>query len=192
MSRPKILVFAGSTRKESFNRKLAAVAALSLTQAGAEATHVELSDYPMPLFNQDEEAVSGLPEGAKRLQDLFLEHDGLLLACPEYNSSITPLLKNTIDWLSRAHGERRGLAAFQGKVAVLVAASAGALGGLRGLRHVREILGNIGVTVLPGQLALSKADSAFTPDGAMSDDKQRASLDNVTKPMVDLLSQIKG
>jgi NAD(P)H-dependent FMN reductase len=190
LSHPKILVLAGSTRKESFNRKLAAAAARSLTQAGAQVTHVELSDYPMPLYNQDEEAATGLPDGAQRLQDLFMEHHGLLLACPEYNSSLTPLLKNTIDWLSRANGDRRGQAAFQGKVAALVSASAGALGGLRGLRHVREILGNLGVIVLPGQLALGTAQSAFTPEGGLADEKQAASLDGVTKPLVDLLSKL--
>jgi NAD(P)H-dependent FMN reductase len=179
---------AGSTRRESYNRKLAAEAAKSLARLGADVTHVELSDYPMPLFNQDLEAAEGLPPAATRLQDLMVEQDGLLLACPEYNSSLTPLLKNTIDWVSRANGERRALAAFQGKAAALVSASSGALGGLRGLRHVREILGNIGVIVMPGQLALSRADTAFDSQGVLEEDK-RAALDNVTRPLVELLTR---
>ncbi len=187
MAKPKILAFAGSTRKGSFNQRLLQVAVEQLRQQEVEVTLVDLAEYDMPLLNQDDEAAHGLPPNAIRLQDLLLEHDGLLLACPEYNSSITPLLKNTIDWISRPHGERASTVGFRGKPVALVAASGGALGGLRGLRHVREILGNIGMIVLPGQLALSKAHEAFTPEGALADAGQTKALDGVLKPLADYL-----
>lgn len=190
MPSPKILVLAGSQRKESFNRKLAKAAEQSLLALGAKVTLVEMADFPIPLFHQDEESSHGMPAPARQLQDLFVEHDGFLLASPEYNSSLTPLMKNTLDWVSRANGDRAGLVAFRGKSAALVSASAGALGGLRGLRHLREILANMGVLVLPGQFALSKANSAFDADGKLIESQQQEALDKVTKPLVDLLSKI--
>src|SRR5262245_41507792 len=101
MSEPRILAFAGSARRESFNKTMIKIAAAGAEAAGAKVTLVDLADYPLPLFNQDEEAAKGLPENAVKLKQLFLEHNGLLMACPEYNSSITPLWKNTIDWVSR-------------------------------------------------------------------------------------------
>lgn len=184
MAKPKILAFAGSTRQGSFNRKLLSAAVDSLRQAGAEVTHVELSDYPMPILNQDEEAANGLPPAAIALQDLLFDHDALILACPEYNASLTPLLKNSLDWISRPNGDRASTAGFRGKPAALISASGGALGGLRGLRHVREILGSIGMLVLPGQFALGKAHEAFSEDGALEAAHQKT-LDGVTQPLVD-------
>ncbi len=189
MAKPKILAFAGSIRKGSFNKQLLKVAVESLRQAGAEVSEVDLADYDMPILNQDYEAAHGLPPAAIALQDLLFEHDGLFLACPEYNSSITPLLKNTLDWISRPNGERASTAGFRGKPAALVGASGGALGGLRGLRHVREILGNIGMLVLPGQLALSKAHEAFTPEGELAEPAQQKSLESVTKPLVEFFNR---
>ena len=109
MSAPRILAFAGSARRESFNKQLIKIAAAGAEAAGAEVTFIDLADYPMPLFNQDLEAEQGLPERAMALKKLFLENDGLLLSCPEYNSSITPLLKNTIDWVSRQRQVKRRL-----------------------------------------------------------------------------------
>ena len=191
MAKPKILAFAGSTRQGSFNRKLLKAAVESLRQAGAEVTHVELSDYDMPILNQDEEAAHGLPPAAKVLQDLLFEHDALILACPEYNSSITPLLKNTLDWISRPNGERPSTAGFRGKPAAIVSASGGALGGLRGLRHVREILGNIGMLVLPGQFALGRAHEAFSEDGRLTA-AQPKTLDGVVQPLVDFFHGRRG
>ena len=116
-----------------------------------------------------------MPVAAKELKQLFLEHHGLLIAAPEYNSSITAALKNAIDWVSRAESDDEApLAAFTGKTAILCAASPGALGGLRGLVTVRSILGNIGVTVLPDQVAVSRAQEAFKADGTLADEKQTA------------------
>ena len=177
MSTPRILAFGGSLRLDSYNQKLAAIAAQGAREAGADVTLVALRDFPMPVFDEDLEKASGMPEHAKRLKDLFLKHDGLILASPEYNSSITGALKNAIDWVSRAESDDEpSLSAYVGKSAILCAASPGALGGLRGLVHVRAILGNIGVTVLPDQVAVSKAYEAFAADGSLGNEKQQTAV----------------
>lgn len=186
---PRILAFAGSTRADSFNRKLIQIAVTAAREASAEVTLVDLKHYVLPLFDQDLEAARGLPEAALKLKQLFVEHDGLLIASPEYNSSITPLTKNTIDWVSR--GET-GLVGFQGKVASLISASPGALGGLRGLVHLRAILGNIGVIVLPDQASIPVAHEAFDNNGALKNEKQRASIANVTRKLVETISKLKN
>ncbi len=155
---PKIIAFAGSTRNGSLNRQALDHAVRGARDAGAEVTLIDLRDYSMPLFNADLEISHGQPEASVRLKALFKSHHGLLIACPEYNSSITPLLKNTLDWVSRPHGEESGLVPYQGKLAALVSASEGHLGGLRGLRHVREILSALRVLVIPQQMALAHAD----------------------------------
>jgi NAD(P)H-dependent FMN reductase len=144
------------------------------------------------LFNQDLEAEAGLPENAVALKTFFLEHDGLLISSPEYNSSITPLLKNTIDWVSRQLPGEAPLAAYQGKVAALLAASPGKLGGLRGLVHVRSILGNIGVLVLPDQLAVPNADQAFTVEGRLKDERQQATVERIGRSLVELVRKLKS
>lgn len=177
MTTPRILAFGGSLRRESFNQKLAAIAADGARSAGAEVTLIALRDFPLPVFNQDIEDAEGLPAEAKKLKQLFREHNGLIIAAPEYNSSISGALKNAIDWVSRAEtDDEPPLVAFSGKTAVLCAASPGALGGLRGLVTVRSILGNIGVTVLPDQVAVSKTHEAFRLDGSLSDEKQAARI----------------
>jgi NAD(P)H-dependent FMN reductase len=174
-STPKILVFGGSLRRDSFNQKLAAIAAEGAREAGAEVTLIALRDFPLPVFDQDAEDASGKPEAAARLKAIFREHHGLIIASPEYNSSVTAALKNAIDWVSRADSDDEPmLSALGGKTAVICAASPGALGGLRGLVHLRSILGNLGITVLPDQLTLSKAYEAFREDGSLIDEKQTA------------------
>jgi NAD(P)H-dependent FMN reductase len=190
MAVPRILAFAGSARRESFNKRLIKIAAAAAETAGAEVTLIELADYPLPLFNQDLEADEGLPANAVALKKLFLEHDGLLLSCPEYNSSITPLLKNTIDWVSRQAPGEGSLAAYQGKVATLMSASPGRLGGLRGLVHVRSILGNIGVLVLPDQVAVSEAHGSFTPDGGLKDAKLHESVKKLGRGLAEFLKKL--
>ncbi|MEZ6068597.1 MAG: NAD(P)H-dependent oxidoreductase [Planctomycetaceae bacterium] len=166
---PRILAFAGSARRESFNKRLVTVAAEIARERGAEVTLIDLNDFPMPLYHGDLEAADGVPAPAQRLYDLMKSHDGLLLACPEYNGSITPLLKNTLDWVSRRREGDPPLAAYTGKVAGLLAASPGQGGGLRGLVHVRAILGNLGVLVLPGQVAVPAAADAFNDSGDLRD-----------------------
>ncbi len=189
---PRILAFAGSTRQESFNQKLVHVAAQGARLAGAEVTVINLKAFSLPLFDEDLEAADGLPENALKLKKLFLEHSGLLIASPEYNSSITAVLKNTLDWVSRpAPGESR-LAAYQGKVASLMSASPGALGGLRGLVHLRAILGNIGVIVLPDQIAVPQARDAFSHDGSLKDAKQQASVQNLGQVLSEIVRKIRS
>ena len=167
-SRPKILAFAGSQRTDSFNKKLLKIAAAAATTAGAEVKLLDLRDLELPLFDQDLEAASGLPAGAKMFKALLTESDGFLIASPEYNSSFTPLLKNAIDWASRAETkEEPPLSAFRGKSAALLAASPGGLGGMRALVHLRSLLGNIGVLVLPDQVTLPAAHDAFTESGEL-------------------------
>ena len=188
----KILTFAGSTRKDSFNKKLAQVAAEAAGRAGADVTLIDLADYEMPLYNGDLEAREGLPENAKRLKKVFLEHDGLLLACPEYNSSITPLMKNTLDWVSRkeAEGEAPGTV-YQGKVAALLSTSPGALGGLRGLVVMRMLLTTLGVMLLPEQQAVPGAASAFTDEGKLADAAMQANIDRITAKLVKTITKLK-
>lgn len=173
MPPPRILAFAGSVRQASFNRRLLPAAIEGARGEGAEVEHVELADYPLPLFDQDREGREGLPENARRVKALMKGCRGLLLACPEYNSSITPLLKNTLDWASRQDGAESGSVPYRGKVVGLVSASAGRWGGMRGLRHVREILTTLGCIVLPEQYCLSGADQAFDAEGRILDDKVR-------------------
>jgi NAD(P)H-dependent FMN reductase len=158
---PKTLAFSGSLRHDSWNRKLIRVAVDATRAAGGDVTLLDLADYPLPLMDEDLEAREGLPANALRLKALFKEHDAFLIASPEYNSSLPPLLKNTIDWVSREWQGESGLVPYQGKVAALLAASPGALGGMRMLPHLRQVLNALGVLVLPGQFALPHADKAF-------------------------------
>ena len=167
---PKILAFAGSARSASLNKKLVQLMAAKVREHAVEVTVIDLRDYPMPLYDGDLEEAQGLPEATVALRTLMLDHQGLLLACPEYNSSITPLLKNTIDWVSRPLDGESGLLAFKGKVAGLVATSPGALGGMRGLVTVRSILGNIGVHVIPTQVVVGGGFKVFADDGPVTDE----------------------
>ena len=190
MSEPRILAFSGSARQESYNQQLVQVAADGARTAGAEVTVINLRDYPLPLFDQDLEQKQGPPDNVPKLKQLFLQHDGLLISSPEYNSSITPLLKNTIDWVSRPAEGEPSLAAYRGKVAALMAASPGALGGLRGLVHVRSILSSIGVIVLPDQVAVPRAFEAFDESGQLKDEKQRARIEGLGESVANMLVKL--
>lgn len=189
---PKILTFAGSTRVDSLNKKLAKIAAAGARSSGAQVTELDLRDFPLPLYDGDLEAGEGLPENVKKIKALFLAHDGLLLSCPEYNSSVSGVMKNVIDWVSREAPGEAPLACFKGKTAVLMSASPGALGGLRGLVHVRAILGNIQVLVLPGQVAVPKAHEAFAANGTLKDSKQQQSVEKLGKDLAAMLMKLNG
>lgn len=192
MNAPKILAFAGSIRKESFNRKLLQHLGAGARSQGAEVTIVDLKDYPLPLYNGDLEDEQGIPEPAQRLKELFKSHQGLLLACPEYNSSITPLLKNTLDWVSRSAPGESPLVCYQGKFAGLASASPGGLGGLRGLAAVRSILQNIGTHVIPHQVAVSKAHEHFDASGLLQDEKIRKNVEKVGEDLARLLVKMQA
>jgi chromate reductase, NAD(P)H dehydrogenase (quinone) len=191
MMMPRILAFACSLRRDSFNKKLVSIAAHGAREAGAEVTLIDLKDFPLPLFDQDLEAEQGIPENGKKLKKLFIDHDGLLIASPEYNSSFPAVLKNALDWVSRPAPNEPPLVGFKGKVATLMSTSPGALGGLRGLVHVRSILGNIGVIVLPDQIAVAKAHEAFHADGSLKDPKQQAGIEGLGKTLASFLAKLK-
>jgi chromate reductase len=169
---PKILALSGSTRTGSLNKKLLRIVSQGAEAAGAQVTTVDLRELALPLYDGDLEEREGLPPGARRLKDLMLEHGGLLIASPEYNSTFSAVLKNAIDWATRPAPGEKPLECFVDKVAGLVSASPGALGGLRGLLQLRYLLSNIGVIVLPDQVAIPKADAAFDADGQLTDPRQ--------------------
>jgi len=164
-----ILAFSGSTRAASWNTKLVELAAQAVHDM--PVTLINLRDFELPLFNEDLEEERGTPEAATRLKSLFLSHQGLLISSPEYNSSLAPVLKNALDWVSRPAPGETSLAAFRGKAAALLSASPGALGGMRGLVHLRAILGNVGVIVLPDQVAVGSVHEQFHEDGSIKDEK---------------------
>jgi len=181
----KILCFAGSTRRDSFNKKLAKYAAKVIQESGTNAEFVDLNDYPLPLFDGDLEKEQDYPESASKLKELLRQSDGWLIASPEYNSSITAVLKNTLDWISRSADAGSDLSAFTGTVAALVSTAPGKLGGLRGLVHLRSILSNVGVIVLPNQLAIPSYATAFNEAGELIEDVQKEHFKDVLTTLVD-------
>lgn len=188
----KILAFAGSTRKESFNKKLVNIAAKAAEDEGAEVTVIDLKDYPMPMYDGDDEAASGLPPMALAFKKLMQESDGFIIASPEYNSGYSAVLKNAFDWASRKSEEGEpGLSAFAGKYAALLSASPGAMGGLRGLYQIRDVLQNINVTVMPVMHAVGQAHSAFEADGSLKDEKAAQSVKNIGANLVKTLKKLK-
>ncbi|MFY9254508.1 MAG: NAD(P)H-dependent oxidoreductase [Fuerstiella sp.] len=187
----RILAFAGSTRTNSYNKKLVNFAARAAEDAGAEVTLIDLRDFALPLFDEDIEA-AGTPIAATKLKQLFLSHNGLLIASPEYNSSISAVLKNAIDWVSRSAPGEPMKAAFTGKVAAIMSASPGGLGGLRGLVHVRSILENISVMVLPDQYALGSAHSAFNDDGNLIEERAAKTVVDISQKLVHTISRLNA
>jgi chromate reductase len=189
---PRILAFAGSTRTDSYNKRLVKIAAAGARRAGADVTFVDLRDLNLPLYDEDLEKKEGLPPGARQFKDLLLANDGLLIASPEYNSSISAALKNAIDWASRPVEGEPPLACYVGKVAALMSASPGALGGLRGLVHLRSILGNIKVLVLPDQVAVPKVHEQLNPDDSLKDSKQQELIEKLGENVATVVAKLKG
>ncbi|MFY9341615.1 MAG: NAD(P)H-dependent oxidoreductase [Planctomycetota bacterium] len=186
----KLLVIAGSTRTGAFSKQLARAACRIAEAAGHQATFVDLRDHPMPLYDGDLEEAKGLPEHAVRLRGIVTQHDAVLVVTPEYNSSISAVLKNTLDWLSRPYKAEPGVSPWKQKVTAIMASSPGALGGLRGLVHLRQILMNLGAMVITEQFALGGAATAFTPDGALADGKQAAAVKNVLERLAHVASRL--
>lgn len=184
----KLLFLSGSTRQQSFNKKLAQLAAnYCKLNPEVEAIFIDLKDYQMPIYNGDDESNNGLPNNAILLKKLFSQADGFFISSPEYNSSISALLKNTIDWLSRPHEEdEKPLIAFKDKVCAISSISPGGLGGLRGLVSLRMILSNIGVHVIPTQAAIGSAFQAFDEKGNLANDGQKEMLENVLKQLIEI------
>jgi chromate reductase len=162
MAALKILVIPGSLRSGSHNVKLAAVAAYEFARAGAEVTRISLGDFPLPIYDGDLQARSGVPKNAVNLKRMIASHHGVLLVTPEYNSSVPPLVKNTIDWITRVQDANEpGGQGFREKPFAIAAASESRLGGSRALSALRLILSACQATVIPSQLALSFADQAY-------------------------------
>jgi chromate reductase len=166
----RILAFSGSARLESLNRKFLAFAVQALKDLGCGVTVADLNDYVLPLYHGDLEDMSGVPENAKRLIALIVSHQGLLVASPEYNSMITPLLKNTIDWCTREDDNP-----FTGKPAAVISASPGPLGGARSLIMAQALLLRVGCQIVPGQVFLPHASGAFDSGGRLTDERAQKS-----------------
>jgi len=192
MTQPKILAFAGSTRTDSFNKKLVKIAADGAREAGADVTIIDLRDYPMPLYDEDLEKKEGLSSSTRKLKELMSSHHGFLISSPEYNSSISGVLKNTIDWTSRQGDDKSPMSCFKDKVAGIMSASPGGLGGLRGLVHVRAILENMGVMVIPSQAAISKANDVFNLDGTMKNEKQEQQVKKIGTNLAQILLKLNN
>ena len=181
----QLLFFAGSTRQGSYNKKLARLAQRIATANGIGGVFVDLKDYPMPLYNGDLEAEHGPPQKAQEFKALLGEYQGAFIASPEYNSSITPLLKNTLDWMTRvrAPGET-GLETFKSRVFAISGASPGYYGTMRSLLNLRQILTlGLGALVIPQQLALPRANDAFEEDGSLKDQAQLKMLTGVVEAL---------
>ncbi|MFT3977674.1 MAG: NAD(P)H-dependent oxidoreductase [Sphingomonas bacterium] len=188
----RIGVISGSIRQGSHNMALAALGAERVRAAGAEAEMVDLSTYDLPLYSQDLE-LRACPPDARRLKATLVACDGLLIATPEHNGTISALLKNAIDWASRpSDGESPiALTAYRGKAAGIMAASIGPFGGMRALAHLRQVLGTIQMMVVPEQLAVPLAGNAFTAEGALADPLANAILDGLAARLVDVSTRLR-
>jgi NAD(P)H-dependent FMN reductase len=183
MSQSNILVFAGSCRRESMNLKLARAAA-RLTEVNASATLIDLADYPAPIYNGDDEAADGMPESIVRFRQLLREHHGFIVATPEYNGHVPPLLVNTLAWASRTAGDTVDDDVFAGKSAAVMAASPGRLGGVRVIPRMRDFLAELGVTVVPGFATIPAGHSAFDDAGDLKDDAQIATVQGLIDRLI--------
>jgi NAD(P)H-dependent FMN reductase len=189
---PKVLVFAGSIRTGSHNARLAALAAKELALAGADVTRISLADYPLPVYDGDLEAKSGPPENARKLKQLMMAHPGVFIASPEYNASITPLLKNTIDWISRVRERNEPpLAAYKNRVFALGGASPGPWGATRSLLALRQSLEiGCGALVIPDQIAVARAGEAFDEMDNLKEESLTNQLKRVVQRLTDMAREI--
>ena len=182
--KPRILLLSGSIRRQSYNTRLARHMTLAVEQVGGIATQISLADYPMAIYHGDDEAQFGLPEPTRQLRALFKSHHGVFFASPEENSSVSALLKNTLDWLSRADGDEPGKVPYIGKVAAIGGATTGPSGTRLGLLHLRTVLSGLGMLVLPSVMTIPFAANAFDNDGYLQSEEQRAAAEAVALSLV--------
>ncbi len=186
----KILAFAGSLRSDSLNKKLVRIAAEGARAAGATVTELDLRDIPMPLYDGDIEREQGLPPNAKLFKRLLIEHRGMLISSPEYNTALTAVLKNAIDWASRTEPGESPQVAFKGKVGGLMSASPGNFAGVRSLAMARAILSYLGVIIVPTQLAVARAHEAFDAQGNLKDARQRETILAISAEVVSFADKL--
>lgn len=189
---PKVLVFAGSIRTGSHNARLAALATKELALAGADVTRISLADYPMPIYDGDQENTGGPPPNATKLKQLMAAHQGVFIASPEYNASITPLLKNAIDWVSRVRERGEApLAVFKSRVFAIGGASDGAYGAMRSLMALRQVLElGCGALVIPDQIAVMRASEAFDEMDNLKEERAAALLKRIAQRLTDMAREI--
>ena len=191
--RPKILAFAGSLREHALSKRVLKTAIKGAEKAGADVKYVDLRDYPMPIYNLDDHEKLGFDANALKLQGLFTQHDGLLIASPEYNGSLPAALKNAIDWVSRPSDVYPRSAVFAGKVAAMMSSSPGSLGGVRSLAHLRGVLTSVSVNVLPQEIAVPFAEEKFVGnDQEMIDEAMKARLEELGMLLVEMLKKTHG
>jgi NAD(P)H-dependent FMN reductase len=183
----KILAFAGSLRSGSFNRKLIRIAAEAARESGAIVDEIHLGDIPMPLYDADVEREHGLPANAKLFKQLLVEHRGVLIGSPEYNTGMSAVLKNAIDWASRPEPGEPSYLAFKGKVGGIMSTSPGNFGGVRSLGTLRGILSYLGMIVVPTQLAIPRANAAFDPEGNLTDESYAKTVQSIGVEVVTFL-----
>jgi chromate reductase len=182
---PKILVFAGSIRTGAYSGKVADVAQKELASQGAEVTRISLSDYPLPIMDQDLEVEKGIPENAYKLGRLIAAHDAVLICTPEYNGSIPPLVKNTIDWVSRIHRDNgRPISIYPGKVAAICSSSDGHFAGIRSATHLRAVLSHIQMEVIAPQVSVPNAGEAFDADGEFREERLRKGMTRLCATLI--------
>jgi NAD(P)H-dependent FMN reductase len=186
----KVLAFAGSLRKGSWNKKLVRVAAEGARQAGAEVTLIDVADYPLPVYDGDLEAEQGLPENALKLKDLFKAHDALLISSPEYNAGYPGMLKNLIDWVSRPREGEKPFEPFRHKPVGAMSASTGALGGNRMMATFRALLTHMQMLVVPEVYGLPHADQAFDEDGRLKDPKAEERVKKIARAVVEMAEKL--
>lgn len=173
----RILVFAGSLRSGAYSGKTADAGTKELAMQGAEVTRISLGDYPLPIMDEDLEKEKGIPENAVKLARLFAAHDALLVCTPEYNGSVPPLLKNTIDWVSRVRSDGgRAIQPYSGKVVAICSSSAGHFAGIRSANHLRAILSHISMEVIAAQVSVPNGADAFDEDGAFRDERLKKGM----------------
>lgn len=188
---PRILVFAGSSRTGAFSGKTADVAQKELALQGAAVTRISLADYPLPIMDQDLEKEKGIPDNAYKLARLFDAHDAILIATPEYNGSIPPLVKNVLDWISRIKNDAdRPLRPLPGKVMAICSSSPGHFAGIRAALHLRQILAHLQAEVIATQCSIPNAEEAFDEDGEFREERNRRSMRSVATNLIDRASQV--
>lgn len=184
----KVLILAGSLRSGSFNKQLADAAMKKLAEMGAETTRIDLGDYPLPIVDQDLQSEKGTPENATKLARLFAAHDAAFIASPEYNTSIPPLLKNALDWMSMI----KDIKAYEGLTVAIGGATNGILGTTRMLPHLRSVLMNCGCQIVTEQVTINRAATAFGSDGMPTDDLQVKLLEGACRSLMERSTEGRG